>query len=226
MLSLTIRGERIAMLQLIYCSVATTPMSATDLHALLEQSRDSNLRHDITGILVYDKGVFLQVIEGPDHEVARLSKNIRRDPRHTGFRQVHLATVGRREFGEWSMAFAAPQAGLCTVEGFLDLDDGLCGAGLVTTKAQQMLNMFPDGIADPVLGRDGGAAQFTVSMAPASHTTDARLDAASSQSYLAQLAHAIAIGLPDVSVCVEIAPADVISYNVRRNLMLGEAELF
>lgn len=213
------------MIQLIYCSQASAAPTSDELHALLAQSRGKNDRLDVSGILVYEDGVFLQVLEGPDEAVLGLRETIECDPRHHGFRQLHLAAIEGREFGDWSMAFAAPDAGRCTVDGYIDLARESMGGGLAASKAQQMLTLFEDGLLRPAPA-SSATGRLSVTMAPAPRTTNARLDARSGKAYLAQLAHAIALSMPDVGVTVEISPGDLISYNVHRDLMRGEVELF
>lgn len=214
------------MLQLVYCSIATRRPSTPELEALLTRSRDANLRHGITGMLVYEDGVYLQVIEGPTEGIMRLKANIEADPRHHSFRQLHYADIAAREFGDWAMAFAAPGTNLATVEGFIDITQETMGGGLSTSKARQMLGMFHDGTFRPSPPPPPSDSTVSVTFAPANRSTNARLDANTGRTYLTQLAHAIALSLPDVGVCVEIAPGDLISYNVHRDLMKGEAELF
>ena len=53
------------MIQLAYVSNASRLMSSASLSMLLRQARASNKRHDITGMLLYKDGSFLQVLEGP-----------------------------------------------------------------------------------------------------------------------------------------------------------------
>lgn len=93
------------MLQLIYTSVATVAFSDDDLNELLFKSRRKNEAADITGMLLYDRGTFLQVLEGPDQAIKDLYDTIRKDPRHE--RQIVLSerNINEREFSQWRMGF-------------------------------------------------------------------------------------------------------------------------
>ncbi|MCH9790676.1 MAG: BLUF domain-containing protein, partial [Planctomycetes bacterium] len=50
--------------QLIYVSKCNSRMSKFELEAILKQSRHFNGIQEITGMLVYDRGHFFQVLEG------------------------------------------------------------------------------------------------------------------------------------------------------------------
>ena len=72
------------MLQMIYTSAATKPISPKELQELLVISRRNNIRDGITGMLLFEDGTFLQVLEG-EEEVCRpnLPQESPGDPRVT-----------------------------------------------------------------------------------------------------------------------------------------------
>lgn len=90
---------------LIYFSRATRPMSESDLQALLKQARAHNSSHDITGLLLYQDGYFLQALEGGEEEVDRLFERIGKDVRHTDLQKLYDHPATERGFGDWSMGF-------------------------------------------------------------------------------------------------------------------------
>jgi len=90
---------------LVYVSSAKVPLSATDLKELLAQSREKNAGLDITGLLLYKEGNFMQVLEGEKGAVLALMESIEKDRRHHGIIIVDQGEPPRRQFGEWSMAF-------------------------------------------------------------------------------------------------------------------------
>jgi len=98
------------MLHLLYRSTAVRPFNATELNELLECSREGNLRHGVTGLLLYRDGTFLQLIEGPDRAVERLLDNIRRDRRHRDV-QLVLGVSGTTPYFEgWAMGHVRVEA--------------------------------------------------------------------------------------------------------------------
>jgi hypothetical protein len=90
---------------LLYCSAAIRPFHDEQLADLLEQSRAYNKRHNITGLLCYDEGHFVQVLEGSPDDVNRLYARIECDPRHHHVQVLCRGTSTRREFSDWHMVF-------------------------------------------------------------------------------------------------------------------------
>ena len=97
--------------QLIYSSQSSRPMTAADLEEILSDARAGNEARNITGVLVYVDGVFLQIIEGEREAVIGLMKSIASDTRHSGVTIFHEAEVEERTFASWRMAHlsASPQ---------------------------------------------------------------------------------------------------------------------
>ena len=91
--------------QLIYTSRAVKPLTVEELRALLEQARTRNHACGITGMLLYDYGAFLQVLEGPPMSVNEVFSSILRDSRHTSIQTLEHEAIPTRGFGDWSMGF-------------------------------------------------------------------------------------------------------------------------
>jgi hypothetical protein len=80
-------------------------MSPEELVRLLHQSRKNNGPREITGMLLYSDGNFLQVLEGPDAAVEQLLETITRDPRHKGMMELLRGDLTERQFPDWTMGF-------------------------------------------------------------------------------------------------------------------------
>ena len=93
------------MISLIYVSSAVNKFSKPELLALLEQSRLKNFDLDITGMLLYRDGNFIQVLEGPPDAVRQLFETIKADPRHHGVLRLMERPIQQRQFSDWSMGF-------------------------------------------------------------------------------------------------------------------------
>lgn len=93
------------MLSVVYVSSATRLMDDSELTELLRISRINNLKIDVTGMLLYEGGNFMQVLEGPDSRVSEIADKISGDPRHTGMLTLLRQNVEERQFASWSMAF-------------------------------------------------------------------------------------------------------------------------
>ncbi len=94
--------------RLIYSSAATAEMGLSELETMLAQSRARNTLRDVTGVLVYVDGVFLQILEGERDAVGALMEKISRDPRHRDLKVFHEEEIEKRTFGSWRMAFVSP----------------------------------------------------------------------------------------------------------------------
>ena len=94
-----------AMFNLIYVSSATVPFTESELLELLEISRRNNALIEVTGLLLYRDGNFMQVLEGEEDQVRTVHDRITRDSRHTGLITLLAAPIPERTFAGWSMAF-------------------------------------------------------------------------------------------------------------------------
>lgn len=93
------------LLQVVYVSAAVRLFTPEALVELLRVSRANNARRDITGLLLYQGGNFIQVLEGPAGAVEDVHARIAHDPRHRQMITLLKGPVERREFGDWSMGF-------------------------------------------------------------------------------------------------------------------------
>ncbi len=93
------------MIRLIYSSSAPN-VAPSDLEQILQVADRYNEEHGITGILLYGKGVFMQVLEGPDDAVRALYERIEQDPRHENCNIIGDEPLDDRTFGGWNMAYA------------------------------------------------------------------------------------------------------------------------
>ena len=93
------------MISLIYVSSATHLLSEEELLDLLQLSRRKNEEAEITGMLLYKGGNFLQVIEGSEEAVTRLYQKLLKDPRHSQIMLLSKEPLKERQFPDWSMGF-------------------------------------------------------------------------------------------------------------------------
>jgi hypothetical protein len=70
------------LLTICYVSTSAGRLTASDIEALLEQSRSRNALNGVTGLLLYADGNFIQYIEGKPEGVEPIWTIIQRDPRH------------------------------------------------------------------------------------------------------------------------------------------------
>jgi hypothetical protein len=94
-----------ALIQLIYTSSACRQLSAADIDKILESSQRHNVENNVTGILLYGSGNFLQVLEGEEAAIDETMTRIAADDRHHGIIEILREVVTSRDFGAWAMGF-------------------------------------------------------------------------------------------------------------------------
>lgn len=134
------------MVQLIYASAATKPFSPDDLKTLLIKARGRNTLYKVSGMLLYDSGSFLQVLEGPDDSIDLILKSIFKDQRHNNTRTLSRTTIQSREFPSWSMGFTDISLSLSRPEGHVDYVRALPALTDAATHAKRYLRFFQEGL--------------------------------------------------------------------------------
>ncbi len=93
--------------QLCYASTTTGEMHRDDLLDLLTYARECNAADGVTGLLLFQDGHFLQVLEGDPGPVRTTFKRICGDKRHTKIVMLFEELVSERQYPDWSMGFQA-----------------------------------------------------------------------------------------------------------------------
>lgn len=88
-----------------YVSTAVRLLDGNQLLELLTTSRERNHREDITGLLLYSNGRFIQCIEGPEAALRNLYGDIKVDSRHKNVTLLVDEPIGGRDFGSWTMGY-------------------------------------------------------------------------------------------------------------------------
>lgn len=90
---------------LVYVSKAVADISYSDIRNILEVSRRKNLQDEITGLLIFRDGYFLQLLEGPEEKVRQTLSRIILDDRNYDLQSLIEVVSADRLFSDWSMAF-------------------------------------------------------------------------------------------------------------------------
>jgi hypothetical protein len=93
------------MYQFVYVSSAVSPFTDELLNALLDVSRRRNSACNVTGLLLYANGNFIQLLEGEHVDVLATRARIEADQRHRGMVVLLEGPCAQRDFADWSMAF-------------------------------------------------------------------------------------------------------------------------
>lgn len=95
--------------RLVYYSrnrlLGSAEMVDRDVRGILEVSRTNNARVGVTGALIFNSGLFAQVLEGVQTDVEATFERIQRDERHDDVALMSFGHVAERGFSNWSMAF-------------------------------------------------------------------------------------------------------------------------
>lgn len=92
------------LVQLIYVSDLIGD-NESEIPAILKSSVRNNSLNGITGMLLYSRGNFLQVLEGEDEVVTATYDRICLDPRHRNTIFLTKEDVTERHFSNWSMGY-------------------------------------------------------------------------------------------------------------------------
>jgi Sensors of blue-light using FAD len=103
-MSATTDGET-GLVSLVYVSSSIQQLTGDEILDILRTARQKNERMDITGMLLYKDGNFMQALEGPRAQIENLMGSIGRDRRHRGLIQLVNKPIPDRQFAKWSMAF-------------------------------------------------------------------------------------------------------------------------
>lgn len=112
------------MYYLIYVSYATSKPDSEVLKGIAEVSHLNNIKRDVSGMLIYLDGKFLQILEGEKDTVLTLYNKILRDPRHEKVRILIEGDLQKRNFKNWAMGFKMlNKHDFQSMSGLTDLDD-------------------------------------------------------------------------------------------------------
>jgi len=90
---------------IVYVSMAARQLSLHELKHLQHRAQQRNVQHDVTGVLLYSEGAFMQYLEGPGPGLMSVYDVIKADPQHFGIIDLVREPISQREFSGWSMAF-------------------------------------------------------------------------------------------------------------------------
>jgi hypothetical protein len=89
-------------ISLIYVSTATAGVDTQVLQQIASVNTRNNVAEGITGALLFHRGQFIQVLEGPRDAVSRCMQRIMCDERHHDVQLMRCDVVQERQFWEWS----------------------------------------------------------------------------------------------------------------------------
>lgn len=101
------------LVRLVYASSLSDSFTPDDVLQILESARKHNKRNNVTGLLCFNRKIFLQCLEGSRTKVNETYRRILNDPRHERIIMLDYQEIVEREFDSWSMGFV-PETKLTT----------------------------------------------------------------------------------------------------------------
>ncbi len=93
------------LIHIVYLSVSKRELTEKELADFLTNIRAKNKKLKVSGLLLYNKGMFIQVIEGEKNTILNLFQNVTNDNRHSNIVKLLEEDIVRRSFPDWSMGF-------------------------------------------------------------------------------------------------------------------------
>lgn len=126
------------------CITADMEQLTIAVEDILDTARKRNRQNGITGALMFNQGLFAQVLEGPARNVEATFERIQCDLRHEAVSLLTCKRIEHRSFSRWSMAHvgnseAVPEI-LTTVASRSGFDPSMiCGDALHETLLGKLL---------------------------------------------------------------------------------------
>ena len=113
----------LALYHLVYHSSTTKLMTEHDLEQILTKSRTANAERNVTGVLLYNNGDIMQVLEGEQEAVLQIYEKIKLDVRHRDVTALGDGPIKARNFSQWAMGFkAVDPADFMHLAGYLNVN--------------------------------------------------------------------------------------------------------
>lgn len=93
-----------------YVSTASESLTTQGISELLEFSKHSNNKNDITGILLFSEGNFFQIFEGRKTKVLELYKKIKADDRHRNIIEIIAKEINKEAYDNYEAGFISQNA--------------------------------------------------------------------------------------------------------------------
>jgi hypothetical protein len=93
-------------ISILYISESTKHFDISfDIDKILNKANNFNKNNNISGMLIYKGGLFIQLLEGEKSCLELLMSRIKEDSRHDKLRIIYEETTQERLFSNWTMAY-------------------------------------------------------------------------------------------------------------------------
>lgn len=134
------------LIQIVYVSFSVKDLTENDLEELLVDIRKRNKVQKVTGLLLYNDGTFIQLIEGKTGIIQNLYEKIKNHRRHSNVVLLLDESIKKRAFPDWTMGYYKlnrEQSG--KIPGYSDFMQSKDSGKLIESasfEAMKLLNSF------------------------------------------------------------------------------------
>ena len=115
---------------------------AREIAAILSTSQANNARVAITGALIFNSGIFAQVLEGNLSDVETTFERIQRDHRHGDVQVLAFERTPGRGFPTWSMGYVGRSRESEDLFGSISKDTGFEAKRLEGERIFEVMHMI------------------------------------------------------------------------------------
>jgi hypothetical protein len=105
-----VQREERDLVQIVYVSVAATPLTSDDLATMATRAGDLSQAARLTGLLLHRDSYFYAIVEGPRRRVLQRMEEIVAGRGERSLRILREEPISRRRFANWSFG-ALPESG-------------------------------------------------------------------------------------------------------------------
>jgi len=93
------------LVRLVYTSRVTEQLNPDEIKSIIVSARSKNTLNNVTGLLCFNRKIFLQCLEGSREAVNETYHRILNDKRHSDILLLSYVEIIMREFDVWSMGY-------------------------------------------------------------------------------------------------------------------------
>lgn len=93
------------LVRLVYVSTISKGFNPEAIADILDKARTNNTKNHVTGLLCFNRKIFLQCLEGSRSKVNETYHQILNDSRHTNIIMLDYKEIIERQFDKWSMGY-------------------------------------------------------------------------------------------------------------------------
>ncbi len=122
--------------QLVYVSKRKAKCTEEEINNILAACKRNNPNLGITGVLLYSRDKFIQLVEGENKTIMSLYDKIRDDSRHENCVMVSLSPIKEKSFPSWHMGSKKMKDNMMEYDTDISSEDRKIFDAILTGKEQ------------------------------------------------------------------------------------------